>query len=448
MLDVVGGRVRRISVAGRLASLAALISLALTGCTLSQAEQSGKRGPDVILGAPVSFTGNQAREGALARRGYDMWLEWVNQHGGIDVRGVHHRVQIRYEDDQSKPALAAQLTDKLIVQQKVQFLLGPYGSSTTAAAAPVAERHRMPMVEGNGAAEAIFSKGYRYVFGVLSPAAKYLQGVLDMAASQNPKPQTIALLTADDSFSLEVAKGVIDYAPTRGMQVVSYEQYPDGSTNVYGPLSRAQAQKPEIVLNSGHLVEAVAINKAALDLRFDAKVFAYSVGPSTPDFTAALGKDANYVFSGSQWTPAVRYRPSFYLTPAAYVADYRKRFKTQDDPDYHVAESTAAGLALQKGIENAGSLEPDRVRDALAALDLITFYGRIKFDGRGLNVFKPMLVEQIQQGQRQTVWPPELATGAAVYPTPSWTVRSGVPPLEAQPKAPSLPTTGKPPGSG
>jgi branched-chain amino acid transport system substrate-binding protein len=161
----------------------------------------------------------------------------------------------------------------------------------------------------------------------------------------------------------------------------------------------------------------------------------------------ALGKDANYVFSGSQWTPAVKYRPSFYLGPADYVAAYRKKFRTQNYPDYHVADSTAAALALQKAIEAAGSLQPDRVRDALAALDVTTFYGRIKFDSRGINAFKPMVVEQIQQGQRQTVWPPELANASVLYPTPSWTVRSGVPPLETQPKAPDLPTTGRPVGS-
>ena len=444
-----GGRVRRVSAAGRPAlAFVVFVFLALVACSLPAAEQRGQSGPDIVVGAPVSFTGNQATEGALTRQGYDMWLDWVNGQGGIDVHGVRHRVQIKYEDDQSKADLSARLAEKLISQERVQFLLGPYGSSTTAAVAPVAEQHRMPMVEGNGAAQIIFSKGYRYVFGVLSPAEKYLQGVLDMAANLNPKPTRIAILSADDNFSLEVAKGVLDYAPRRGMEVVFYQQYADGSTNLYGPLNQAKAKNPDILLNSGHLLEAVAINKAARDLRLDSKIFAYSVGPSTPVFTGALGKDADYVFSGSQWTSQVKYRPSFYLGTPQYVAAYRKKFNSKEDPDYHVAESTAACLALHKAIETAGSLQPEQVRDALATLDVTTFYGRIKFDSRGANIFKPMVVEQIQQGRHQTVWPPEIASAAALYPTPKWTVRTGLPPLEEQPRGPKLPGSGRPPGDG
>jgi branched-chain amino acid transport system substrate-binding protein len=188
-------------------------------------------------------------------------------------------------------------------------------------------------------------------------------------------------------------------------------------------VANARARNPEIVLNSGHLQEAIAINKAAKDLKLDAKLFAYSVGPSTPDFITALGKDADYVLDGSQWTPQVKYKPSLYLTVADYVTAYRKQFNTQDDPDYHVAESTAACLALQKAIENAGSLKPDKVRDALAALDVMTFFGRVRFDSRGINTYKPMVVEQIQNGKHHTVWPNDVADAKPQYPTPSWSAR-------------------------
>src|SRR5436190_954805 len=120
---------------------------------------------------------------------------------------------------------------------------------------------------------------------------------------------------------------------------------------------------------------------------------AYSVGPSTPDFIKSLGKDANFVYDGSQWTPQVKYEPAFYLSVADYVAAYKAKYPDQGDPDYHVAESTAACLALQRAIENAKSLDPKKVRDALVALDVTTFYGQIKFDSRGINIYKPMVVE-------------------------------------------------------
>lgn len=411
-----GGKLRLIT------GLAAATLLA-AACGGAGGGGGAKAGEDIVVGAPLSVTGAQSKEGALTKQGYDMWLTWVNGQGGINVKGTKHKVQIKYEDDQSKPDVSASLTQKLITDEKAQFLLGPYGSATTASDAVIAEKNSIPMVEGNGAAQAIFNKGYKYTFGVLSPANRYLQGVIDMAATLNPKPATIAMLAADDNFSLEVAQAVNEYAPTKGFQVVYNTKYPNGSTDVSSLVAAAKSHNPDILLNSGHLAEAIAINKAAKDLKLDAKIFGYSVGPSTPDFIQALGKDANYVYDGSQWTPQVKYKPSFYLSVADYTATYKKMFNTQDDPDYHVAESTAACLALQKAIENAGSLNADKVRDALASLQVMTFFGEIKFDSRGVNVTKPMVVEQIQDGKHHTVFPKDVADAQPQYPTPAWSSR-------------------------
>src|SRR5256886_7613986 len=266
---------------------------------------------------------------------------------------------------------------KLITEDKATFLLGQYGSAATATDAAIAEQNQIPMVEANGAAQSIFNQGYKYTFGVLSPANKYLQGVVDMAATLNPKPTRIAMLSADDNFSLEVAQGIVDYAPSKGMQVVLYKKYKSGATTLTAEVQAAKAANPDILLNSGHLVEAIAINKAAKEQKLNAKIFAYSVGPSTPDFIKSLGKDANFVYDGSQWTPQVKYTPAFYLTVAQYVAAYKAKYSGLGDPDYHVAESTAACLALQRAIENAGSLDAQKVRDALAALDVTAFLGQV-----------------------------------------------------------------------
>ena len=197
-------RKRRVS-AGLAAAVAAA-AVALTAC--GSAPGGSATGEDVVIGVPMSMTGSQSKEGALARQGYDMWQRWINGRGGIAVGGTKHRVQLRYEDDQSKPDISAQLTEKLVSEEKAQFLLGPYGSGTTASDAVIAEKDGIPMVEGNGAAEAIFGQGYRYVFGVLSPASKYLTGVLDMAATLNPRPTTVAVLSADDAFSVCVCGAV------------------------------------------------------------------------------------------------------------------------------------------------------------------------------------------------------------------------------------------------
>jgi branched-chain amino acid transport system substrate-binding protein len=423
-----------------------LASLLTLGCSMGEMMHAPppKYGPDIVVGVPLAFTGNLLKEGGMAKQGYDLWLDWVNNHeDGIRVQGVRHHVRLQYEDDTSKPEADTQVTEKLLGEDKAQFLLGPYGGSNTGAAAAVAEQHRVPIVSANGSPRSAFSKGYRYLFGVQTPADRNLQAMFDLAATLNPRPTSVAFLSADDAFSVEVAKGALDYATARGFQVVFNQQYPNGSTKFSDLLTQAKARNADIVVNSGHLVEAIALNKTAKDLRFEAKAFVYSVGPTMPDFVQSLGKDADYVFTGSQWTAQAKYRPSYYLTAPEYVAAYRKKYGTTDEPNYQVADATAAGLALELAISHADSLDPAKVRDALASLDTVTFFGRLKFDSTGQNSFKPMYVEQIQQSRRATVWPPEFSPTAAQYPTPNWTVRSGVPPLEAAP-APKLPTTGHP----
>jgi branched-chain amino acid transport system substrate-binding protein len=407
----------------RLTVALAGVVLVLTACGTSGGGTTTSTGSTIVFGAAVSLTGSLSKEGNLTRQGYDLWKDWINARGGILVGNVKHPVDIKYEDDQSNPSLSATLVQKLITDAKSQFILGPYGSGATATDAIVAEKNGVPMVEGNGAAQSIFNKGYKYTFGVLSPANKYLAGVIDLAATLNPKPTTLALLTANDNFSVEVAKAIEEYAPTKGIQVVFSKQYPAAAPEVSSLVSQAKAKNPDILMNSGHLAEAISINKAAKQLGLNAKIFAYSVGPSTPDFIQSLGPDANYVMDGSQWTPQVKYKPSFYLSVSDYVKAYEQKYKVTEPPDYHVAESTAACLAFEKAIENAGSLDPGKVRDALASLDVMTFFGEIKFDSRGINIYKPMVVEQIQNGVHYTVYPPDVANGKPQYPAPPWSSR-------------------------
>jgi len=406
--------------------LLAIMTIAVAACGGGATGGSGstQTGSDIVIGEALAATGQDAKEGGLTKQGVQIWVDWVNnvQHG-ITVNGVKHKVQVLFEDDGSKPDQSATLDQKLLTEEKAQFLLGPYGSSATATAAVIAEKNQVPMVEGEGASAAIFNKGYQWTFGTISPASLYLKGVLDMADGLSPKPSKVAVLSADDSFSLDVTRAVEQYAPTKGFQIVFDQKYPNGTTNLSGLVSQAKSTNPDMVLNSGHLAEAVAINKAAKQLDLNAKLFAFTVGPSTPDFVSSLGNDANYVISPSQWTPAVKYKPQFFYSVQEYVAAYRRLFHAQDEPDYHVAGGTSAGLALERAIENAGSTDPDKVRTALTRLNVTTFFGTLAFNGQGQNDKKPMVVEQIQNGKHVTIYPLDVANAKIQYPAAPWSQR-------------------------
>ncbi len=376
----------------------------------------------ILFGASISLTGSTAKEGGLTRDGYELWKETTNANGGIDVGGKRYMVATKYYDDESNAQKSATLADKLIKEDNVNFLLGPYGTAPTLQVSTVAEKNKIPMVEGNGAAESIFSQGYQYTFGVLSPAKNYMKGLIEMAVAQTPKPATVAILTADDPFSVEVADAARMLSEKSGLQVVYFQKYPNNATELRAPLTETKAKNPDLFLNSGHLAESLAIMQQAKELGFSPRGFGFSVGPSIPDFQTTLKADANYVFGGSQWTAELKYvGDDAFKTPANYNAVYFKRFGYE--PAYQSAESTAAGIAFQKAIAKAGSLDPKAVRDALAKLDFVSFYGQIKFDERGINIYKSMVVEQWQNGKKATVWPPDVATAKPLWPAPPWSAR-------------------------
>jgi branched-chain amino acid transport system substrate-binding protein len=421
------------------------MAVLLGACTpVGQSPTTPSERSDISIGVPMSLTGPSAQEGGLTKQGYDLWLGWANRSGGVLVNGVRHRVQLHYEDDASDPQTSARLTLHMITQQKVKFVLGPYGTTNTGAVAAVTERYKVPLVASNAAARDIFMQGYHYVFGVLASAAEYPKAITDMSLSMNPKPTRVAVLAADDLFSQAAAKAAVNFDTSASEKLVFFQTYPAGLANFHPLVQQAEAANPDLLADVGHLLDAVAVHKAALDLQANAKLFVYAVGPDTPEFVQALGKAADYSVAASPWTPQARYKASYYLSSADYVAAYRKKFRTQLEPSFVVADATAAGVALQAAIEHARSLDPQRVRNALASLDINTFYGRIRFDPQGQNSYRSTLVVQVQNGRQMTVWPPELANAMPEYPTPSWAQRLGLPP--APPKA-KLPGTGAPPGS-
>jgi len=404
----------------RLRPTASVLALALLTCVTAPAVPVAAAGDTILFGAPVSLTGSLTKEGHLTQEGYELWKNYINAHGGLKVGGKSYKVDIKYYDDESKNDTSAQLAERLIDQDHVNFLLGPYGSGTSFTVAGIAERKKIPMVEGNGAAERIFNQGFKYTFGVLSPARRYLEGILALGKTQKPAAQTVAITAASDAFSQEVAQGAAAWATANGMKVVYNNKYPDTATDVSSIVSALKATNPDIILNAGHLQDALLVQKGLREQNVMAKIYGYSVGPDTPDFATSLGGDANDVMGGAQWSESVKYHgdPGFIATAPEYAKAIESAY--HHHADYHNAESTAACLAFQYAIERAGSLDPEKVREALAKLDVTTFYGIIKFDSRGLNVYKPMVVNQIQKGRLLTVWPSGLAVAKPIYPAPPW----------------------------
>lgn len=397
------------------AATAAVLAFALVGCG-SKGEATNKAPTGTLtLGASISLTGSLAREGKLTQEGYDVCKSVVNGKGGVTVGGTKMTLDIKYQDDTSKPDTAGQLVDQFN-DGGVKLILGPYGSATTGAAAAVIERNKQVMADSSGADDTIFTKGYQRTFAVLSPATAYaasmVQALNDLA---QPKPKTVAFVSADDGFSKTVTKGGVAKAQELGFTVVATEYVPNGTSDVSTALTKIKPKNPDVIIGSVHLAEGVAIIKQSKELGVNPPGgFAETVAPPTPDFAQSLGASANGVLGSTQWTVKTAGSDKWFGSAADYNATFKKQFSR--DAEYHGAEATAACLALVLAVEKAGSTEPDKVRAALAALDEQTFFGPLKFSPTGQNVTKTMGVIQVQNGKPVAVWPKDSSEGPLVWP--------------------------------
>ncbi len=369
------------------------------------------------LGAAVSFTGKYAKEGDLLKKGYELWKDTVNAKGGIKVGDKTYKVEIIYYDDQSNPNRAAKLVEKLITEDKVKFILGPYGSSQVFAAAGAVEKYDALMVQGGGAASKIYKQGYKKVFGVFNVAPDYGKNLIELATSfKNPAPKTVAIIYEKTIFAEDAAKGALEEAKKKGLKVVLFESYPKGVQDLSSLMIKVKSKKPDIVIGAGHFKDSVLVIKQLKQFKINPKFVGLTVGPPIPSFVKELGKDAEYIFGPVQWSRAFKYKDPLFGSTEGYIKAFKEKYG--EEPEYHAAGGTAAAMSLQYALEKAGSLKVEEVRKALLSMKLETFYGIIGFDETGKIVTKKMAVIQIQNGKPRTVYP--FQEVKPVYPKPEW----------------------------
>jgi branched-chain amino acid transport system substrate-binding protein len=369
-------------------------------------------GEPIAIGAAVSTTGSNGRTGLYQQEAYLLWEEQKNAAGGLLGRPVR---MVLY-DDQSDPATGARLYERLLTEDQVDLILGPYSSSVTQAVAQVTERAGQPMLAAGASASDIWARGYQYVFGVYSVAEDYFKSiVIDIAPAQGY--QTAAIIYEDTLFPTSTANGAAAHCETAGIEVVVNEVYPAEATDVSSVLTRVRDANPDMLIGGSYLPDSVLITRQAKELGVNPKLFAFSVGAAQPDFVESLGADADYVLGPSMWEPQIE-------TPgnAEFVEAYQAKFDRE--PDYHSAAGYAACQVLEAAVTEVGGLELDAIRDALRALVMPTVLpGQFQVDEAGKQIGHIPLTVQWQDGEKLIVTPEDFAEGELRLPTPPWDER-------------------------
>jgi branched-chain amino acid transport system substrate-binding protein len=364
----------------------------------------------IRIGASVSTSGTYAKIGRYMQEGYLLWEKQVNERGGLLGRPVEMKIY----DDKSDPATGVKLYEKLVNDDKVDLILGPYSSPISHAVSTIADKYRQPMILPVAATSSIFQRGLKYIFMVLAPAEIYMEGLLDLAGSRGAK--TVAVVNEDTAFPKAIANGTVILAEQRGLRVVFRDAYPKGNTDFSALITKAKAANPDVFIGGTYFEDATAITRQMKELDFAPKAIAFTAGSDLPEFYKQLGRNAEHIFAPTPWEPHMPF-------PGAkeFVEAYRKMWN--QDPIYQAAAAYAGAVVFEKAIQQVGSLDREKIREALLKLEETNMFGTYKVDERGLQVGRKMNLLQWRDAKKVVVWPKAVAAADPVYPAPSWRER-------------------------
>ena len=400
----------------KLKLLCVLLSAATVGATPALAADADT----ITIGFTASRTGPLNVNSIGQERGFEFWRDEVNAKGGIKVGSKSYQVKFVSYDDQSVGGRVQQLYTRLVNQDKAQFLFSPYSSGLTAAAAVISEQYGKIMVDSGGAEEKPFELGNRHLFMVITSAGHYLSGAIEALKEKNPHAR-IAMVYSDDPFSKTVLTAAKEQAKQAGLDVVMDESYGPSTTD-FGPIvNKIISSNADAFMGGGHYSDGATLARQMYDQKANLKWMSILVAPSDDKF-AELGPAALGVTVPSQWELQVSYKPQLGPTTAEFAKAFEAKFHQK--ADYHVASGYTSGVILQQAIEKAGSLDTEKVTEALNAIDLTTFFGHIKFSTdpahHGLQLAHEMVLAQWQKANgklgRQVVWPKAAQSADILYP--------------------------------
>jgi branched-chain amino acid transport system substrate-binding protein len=372
----------------------------------------------IKVGIALSLSGRFAVQGNQAHHGLLLWVEDVNNTGGLFVRerGGKELVELVLHDDESRREPALARVEELIVKDRADILIGPYSSALTLAVAPVVERYRKVMWNHGGSSDAIFRGSFRFTVSIPSPARRYFVGILEMVKALDPSSSRVALLHGrSGTFSCAVVLGVEAYAKDNGLRVVLRAPYPSTPPGFASLVSRISASQPDVILGAGRTEDDLLLARQLRAQRVGARVMGLVAAPIQL-FGQNLGKDAHGFFGPSQWEQSVRGQPDVGPTSAEFVARFRHRF--WKEPDYPAAQAYAAGLVAHRCIEAAGTLRDEPVRRVASELTMSTFYGGFKLDTvTGEQIGHELVIIQWQGKAKRIVWPLEIAEARSQVPS-------------------------------
>ena len=383
--------------------------LAATTAALALSAPADAADP-VRIGVALSQTGNLADSAAPYFKGLDLWREQANARGGLAGRPIEFVIY----DDRSEPATAAKLYEKLITDDKVNLVISSLGSATAATGSAVAEKHKVIMINGGGAAEAIQQRGFKYVFQTAARISSYADGIVPMI--EKYKIKSMALVSRDYAAARDISKTIKEQIKEKDVKLVMDEYFPAGTADFSSQIAKGQQLQPDLWIGLLYPSEAIETVRQFHSMNYMPKFFIAN-GVSQDDFITSAGKDAEYALGMSLYEPSLPSEGN-----KEFVKTYHDKYNS--DPGYYAAFGFVAGTVLEAAVKKAASIDTDKVREVLTTLKLGTVMGKHEVDPTTyMQIGVRGLVVQVQNGKREVVWPEEYRTAEPKLPIPAWDKR-------------------------
>ena len=370
----------------------------------------------IKLGISICLTGRYSLQGKETFGGIDLWVNEVNQSGGIFVKDYNKKlaVELIFIDDESSIDKCKVSIEHLILNHKVDLLLGPYSSAHMLSAASIAEEYNKIIWNHGGASDEIVRRNFKYVINAITSSGNYLNGIIEMVSDVDKKANKIAIFQAQDSgFSTNVAKGAKSFGEINGFKVYIIK-YISGTNDFSPHLKNVDEIKPDLILGVGRLDDDINLAKQMIKQELKPKMIGLVVC-GISEFQNELGKDAEGFLGPSQWEKGLKTNPDIGPTPLEFFNKFKKTYGKP--PDYPGAQAYNIGLIIEKCIQDSGALQQSELREAARNADFKTFYGRFKIDPEtGNQIGHKMVVVQWQKGNKVIVYPREMAEAKPVYP--------------------------------
>ncbi len=387
------------------------------------AASGGECGTEVLVGASLPLTGKEARVGGFYRDGYETAVKQWNEKGGIDVGGQKKQIRLTLLDNQTNPTTSVSQFERLVTQDGVNFLLGSYSTLLVSADNIVAERYKIPYVNGGGAASAIYEKGNRYLFGTLSAvenmASTQMQWLKELqdAGKLTAKPAKIALIWENTDHGKDYQTGVQNFVkenPDR-FEVVIDESFELGAQDFTSLLTKVKSANADLFMADAHLEDFILMERQRREQGLYHQMVTYGARGSEKDAREQLGNEAVAgIVSGTWWNAALPYPET------KQFVDYWKSTHNGDVPQWYHAISYEAANTLFNSIQKAGTCDREKVRDTLASYNETSILPGnktyFKENGQIDNPF--VIVQNTPEGESIVVYPKDIATGEAIMPMP------------------------------